>query len=383
VTWRLALAILAAMVAPMAASAGDILHPVTFDDLPGWTDDDHAAALTSFRRSCAEIRDEGRAFRRDIRFGGYRVDWLAACEQAGAAREARDFFEDAFQPFEVYDPQRPEGLFTGYFEPEAEGRRRREQGFETPLYAVPGDLVAFDEAQAALTGLRYGRIQEGQPRPYFTRREIEEGALAGRGLEILWLRDPADAFFMQIQGSGRVRLADGEIIRLAYGLKSGLPYTGIGHLLAERGAIARADLSMQSIRAWMAQDPEEARALMWENRSFVFFREIATGDPALGPPGAQQVPLTPGRSLAVDRSLWAYGMPVWLDTAAPTQDGEQPLRRLLIAQDTGSAILGLARGDVFFGAGASAAWSAGHMKSAGRMVVLLPRPLARRLIAMP
>ena len=367
----------------MAASAGETLHPVTFDDLPGWTEDDHAAALTSFRRSCAEIRDEGRAFQRDIRFGGRRDDWRAVCDAARAAKEARGFFEDAFQPFEVRDPQRPEGLFTGYFEPEADGRRQREQGFETPLYAVPGDLVAFDDAQASLAGVRYGRIVDGQSRPYFTRREIEEGALAGRGLEILWLRDPADAFFMQIQGSGRVRLADGEIVRLAYGLKSGLPYTGIGHLLAARGAIARADLSMQSIRAWMAQHPVEARALMWENRSFVFFREIAAGDPALGPPGAQQVPLTPGRSLAVDRSLWAYGMPVWLDTTKPTPDGEQPLRRLLIAQDTGSAILGIARGDVFFGAGAAAAWSAGHMKSPGRMIVLLPRPLARRLIATP
>jgi membrane-bound lytic murein transglycosylase A len=188
---------------------------------------------------------------------------------------------------------------------------------------------------------------------------------------------------MQIQGSGRVRLADGEIVRLAYGLKSGLPYTGIGHVLAERGAIARADLSMQSIRNWMVQHPEEARALMWENRSFVFFREIAAGDPALGPPGAQQVPLTPGRSVAIDRSLWAYGMPVWLETTVPTPGGEETFRRLLIAQDTGSAILGYARGDVFFGAGAAAAWSAGHMKSAGRMIVFLPKPLARRLSGMP
>jgi membrane-bound lytic murein transglycosylase A len=367
----------------MAASAGQTLQPVTFDDLPGWAEDDHGAALSSFRRSCIEILEEGRAFRRDIRFGGRRDDWLRACEMASAAQDARLFFEEAFLPFAVLDPQRPEGLFTGYFEPEAEGRRRREPGFETPLYAVPGDLVAFDDTQAALTGVRYGRIVDGEPRPYFTRREIEEGALAGRGLEIIWLRDPADAFFMQIQGSGRVRLAGGDIVRLAYGLKSGLPYTGIGHLLAERGAIARADLSMQSIRNWMAQHPEEARALMWENRSFVFFREIAAGDPALGPPGAQQVPLTPGRSLAVDRSLWAYGMPVWLETAVPTPGGEEALRRLLVAQDTGSAILGLARGDVFFGAGPAAAWSAGHMKSAGRMIVLLPKPLARRLSGIP
>ncbi len=368
----------------MAASAGETLHPVTFDDLPGWTEDDHAAALTSFRRSCAEIRDEGRAFRRDIRFGGRRDDWRLACEQASAATDARVFFEDAFQPFEVRDPQRPEGLFTGYFEPEADGRRHRERGFETPLYAVPGDLVAFDDAQAALAGVGYGRIVDGQPRPYFTRREIEEGALAGRGLEILWLRDPADAFFMQIQGSGRVRLADGEIVRLAYGLKSGLPYTGIGHLLAERGAIARADLSMQSIRAWMAQHPEEARALMWENRSFVFFREIDGRRPGAWP--SRRAAGAPHAMAAASPSTAASGPMACRSgstPSTPTPGGERPLRRLLIAQDTGSAILGLARGDVFFGAGAAAAWSAGHMKSAGSMIVLLPRPLARRLIATP
>jgi membrane-bound lytic murein transglycosylase A len=190
---------------------------------------------------------------------------------------------------------------------------------------------------------------------------------------------------MQIQGSGRVRLSDGSLLRLAYAGKTGQPYTGIGGLLVARGAFTRDEMSMQATRAWMAKDEKAARELMWENKSFVFFREVDLGDPKLGPPGAQKVLLTPRRSLAVDRSLWMFGTPVWLDTMAPSGAKGQPVifRHLMIAQDTGTAIKGYVRGDVFWGAGERAALTAGHMKSAGIMIVLLPKDLAGELTTQP
>jgi membrane-bound lytic murein transglycosylase A len=250
-----------------------------------------------------------------------------------------------------------------------------------PLYAKPSDLVPFDPDTEHRLGLRYGRYQNGIPQPYFTRREIEEGALAGKGLEIVWLRSWADAFFMQVQGSGRIKLPDGKVMRLAYAAKSGQPYTAIGGILVKKGILAPAEMSMQAIRAWMERHPAEARDLMWQNLSFVFFREIDVEDPSEGPPGAQQVELTPGRSLAVDRDIWAFGTPLWIDTAVPannTQGAEKPFARLMIAQDTGSAIKGAVRGDIFFGSGVEAAHRAGHMKAGGRMIALLPKALANR-----
>ncbi len=328
---------------------------------------------------------EGKAFARKVSFGGRREQWLSVCGRSETATDAKRFFEENFQPLKVNDPLRPEGLFTGYYEPEAEGSRTPSKTYRVPLYGKPADLVTFDDAAAKRIGLKYGRIAGGKPQPYFTRKEIEQGALAGRELEIVWLRHWADAFFMQVQGSGRVRLPDGSVIRLAYAAKSGQPYTGIGGVLVERGAFTRDEMSMQATRAWMEKDEKTARELMWENKSFVFFREVEMGDAKLGPPGAQKVPLTPLRSLAVDRSLWMFGTPVWLDTRTPSgPKGEmETFRHLMIAQDTGTAIKGHARGDVFWGAGERAALTAGHMKSPGRMIVLLPKEIARPLTARP
>src|SRR5205085_4706055 len=179
-----------------------------------------------------------------------------------------------------------------------------------------------------------------------------------------WLADWADAFFIQVQGSGRIQLPDGSLMRLAYAGKNGQAYTGIGRLLVERGLLSSDGMSMQAIRVWMSAHPQEARELMWENKSFVFFRQVRAADPGLGPPGAQKVSLTPLASLAVDRGLWAFGTPVWLDIMVPGREGGglQPFRQLMIAQDTGTAIKGYARGDVFWGAGEAAALIAGHMK---------------------
>jgi membrane-bound lytic murein transglycosylase A len=366
----------------MSAEARPILEPTAFEDIAGWNAADHRSALAAFRRSCAEIEATGHAFARKVVFGGTRRDWLAICERLKSAKDPRAFFEDAFTPLIVRDPARPDGLFTGYFEPQAEGSRKPGGAYKVPLYAKPADLVAFDAKTAKRLGLAYGRLVDGKAQGYFTRREIEEGALEGQGLELLWLKDWADAFFMQVQGSGRVRLPDGEVIRLAYAAKTGQPYTGIGGVLVERGVLTRDDMSMQAIRAWMDKDPKAARQLMWENKSFVFFREVTIDDPELGPPGAQKVALTPLHSLAIDRSLWMFGTPVWLDTQAPKGKSGTlvPFRSLLVAQDTGTAIKGHARGDVFWGAGEEAALTAGHMKSPGRMIVLLPKALAKRLL---
>ena len=350
--------------------------------IAGWADADHQAALMTFKRSCAEIEAAGQAFQRKVAYGGTREDWRAICGRLKTAGDARRFFEESFSPLIVRDPDRPQGLFTGYYEPEAEGSRTPGGPYRVPLYAKPADLVDFDASTAKRLGLAYGRKVDGKAEAYYTRREIEEGALEGRGLELVWLKDWADAFFIQVQGSGRVRLPDGKVMRLAYAAKTGLPYTAIGGVLAERGILPRDAVSMQTIRAWMRGHPKPARELMWENKSFVFFRENTAGDQELGPPGAQEVPLTPLHSLAVDHSLWMFGTPVWLDTQAPKGESGKlvPFRALLVAQDTGTAIKGHARGDVFWGAGEDAALTAGQMKSPGRMIVLLPKTLAKRLL---
>jgi membrane-bound lytic murein transglycosylase A len=357
------------------------LLPISFASLAGWQGHDHAAALDAFRRSCREMLEQGAGFRRPVRFGGSPSSWRNACLRAFEAANPREYFEAMFRPYRVRDRDRPEGLFTGYYEPEVDGSRTPSATFHVPIYRRPTDLVRFSDVETQLSGLSYGRMVNGRPAPYLTRREIEEGALAGRGLEIAWLRDWADAFFIHIQGSGRVRLAEGGTLRLSYAAKSGHAYTGIGGIMVQRGMLHEDSVSMQAIRAWMAEHPGEARALMWENRSFVFFREAKLEDPELGALGAQHVQLTPRRSIAIDRAMWMFGTPAWIDTIAPsgTENALMPFRQLLIAQDTGSAIKGLARGDIYWGFGDAAARIAGPMKSAGLMTVLLPREVAEEL----
>jgi membrane-bound lytic murein transglycosylase A len=381
-TAGLVLGVLGLLVWLNMTTASQVLSPVAFSDVSGWSADRHNDALAAFRRSCSEILTSGNGFARTVRFGGEREDWLGVCGLAETAHDGKSFFEENFQALAVADPDRPEGLFTGYFEPEAEGSRTEDAAFPVPVYRKPHDLTGLDTAAEQRLGLKYGRIVDGHAMPYFTRAEIEGGALAGRGLELVWLRDWADAFFIHIQGSGRVRFSDGSAMRLAYGAKTGQPYTGIGGVLVERGILTRETMSMQGIRGWMKDHPAEARQLMQENKSFIFFREVHVADEALGAPGAQYVQLTPRRSLAVDRSLWMFGTPLWIATTTPPDapGGAQPFNHLMIAQDTGTAIKGYARGDVYWGWGAEAAEMAGRMKSPGRMIVLLPKPLAARLL---
>ncbi len=356
------------------------LSLLRFTSLPGWYDADHNPSLVAFQRSAAEMLRVSAGFQRHPVFGGVLDDWRAACVAALAnPPNAKEFFEQHFTPVQVNELQRPAGLFTGYFEPQAEASLAFTPEYPVPIYRKPPDLVPFTAEETAATGLSYGKRIEGQPQAYVTRQEIEQGALAGQALELAWLKDWADAFFIHIQGQGRLHFPDGTVMRLAYAAKSGRPYTGIGGVLVSLGEIAAATNSMQSIRRWMKDHPGQARELMWQNQSFVFFREVAVDDPEAGSLGAQRVNLTPRRSLAIDRHYWMFGTPLWLDTSLPPEAGGQTFRALMIAQDTGTAIKGASRGDVYWGWGAEAALIAGHMKSTGRLVALLPQGLAKKL----
>ena len=274
---------------------------------------------------------------------------------------ARKFFETHFSPHAVSTPEGSSGLFTGYFEPVYAGSRTRTIAYHVPLYKVPPDL-------------------KSRPKPYrFARHEIEQGALDGRGLELVYLSSLEDAFFIHIQGSARIVLPDGDVMRVGFAAKTGHDYTPIGRVLIKMGVLRKQDVTMQSIRSWLEANPAEAQKVMWQNRSFIFFRDAGRVDPALGPQGAQGVNLDAMRSMAVDRGVYSYGLPMWLDSTLPVSaDGPaQALRRLMIAQDTGSGVKGAVRGDVFVGSGDTAGDIAGRMKQQGSLIVLIPGAAAR------
>ena len=334
------------------------LAPVRYDQLRGWRDDRLAAALPALLRSCATVlkKPDGAALApttKSLDFG-HVGEWRAPCAAAEAVptnddSAARQFFETAFVPFLAGNNSDSEGLFTGYFEITLHGSRQRGGVFQTPIYRRPPD------------------------RTRYSRAEIEDGALTGQGLELLWVDDPVDAFFLEIQGSGRVRLQEGGIARVGYDGSNAKPYVAVGRLLIERGVMPREQVTMASIRAWMKAHPPEGAALRRDNPSFVFFREI-TGD---GPLGAQRVALTAGRSLAVDRAFIALGLPVWLEVQQ--RFAPEVIRRLVVAQDAGGAIKGPVRGDLFWGHGTAAAEGAGAMNASGRYYLLLPREVGARI----
>lgn len=362
------------------------LSPAGFADLPGWRQDRLAEAVPALLRSCGVLLRLPAD--RAMGLAGTAGDWRQPCNAAaglppGDETAARAFFEREFQPFAASNNGDAQGLFTGYYEPSLRGSRQPGEGFAVPLLARPPDLVSVDLGlfREQLKGQRIaGRVVEGALRPFESRAEIEAGALAGRGLELVWVDDPVDAFFLHIQGSGRVELNDGGLMRVGYAAQNGHPYVAIGRHLLAIGAIAPGQVSMQSIRAWLAANPERAGEVMALNPSYIFFREI-DGE---GPLGAQGVPLTPGRSMAVDRQHLPLGVPLWLDGSHPSPGGDQPdrpLRRLFVAQDTGGAIRGPVRGDVFWGHEPDGAAIAGRMQHAGRWWLLLPRAVAERHLA--
>jgi len=353
------------------------LEPTTFGALDGWPGTGVARALDAFLASCADGSADGGG---DL--GPLAAPALAAaCTGARAAGRddegARAFFESAFEPWSVGNRGATEGLLTGYFEPELAGDRRRRGRFRHPLYLDPKDrqVVDLGEFSRELAGRRIsGIVRGGRFRPYWDRAEIERGALAGRGLEMLWVDDPVALFFLQIQGSGRVRLPDGSIVRVGYAAQNGHDYTPIGRILIERGELTREEVSLQTIRAWLGAHPGEADALMNENRSYVFFRVL----PGAAPVGAEGVELTAGHSIAVDPRFLPYGLPVWLESTLPPAPEigravEEPLARLAVAQDTGGAIRGPVRADLFLGPGAEAEATAGRMKQPLSAWLLWPK----------
>ena len=368
-----------APIAPEAPTIGRAA--ISFDDIDGWADDRHAAALPAMRRTCnlfGRRPDDRRIAKSEDIPGGTIADWRGACaaldgltDQDHAA--ARLYFETWFKPWRVTVDGGEIGLFTGYFEPELEGSDTRSAAHPVPLHKRPDDLVLVDlgDWRDSLRGERIaGRLRGGRLVPFDSRGDILAGTLSEKEPPLMWLSDPIDAFFLHIQGSGRVRMADGSIRRVGYDGHNGHVYYPIGRYLIESGEIAREDMSLQVIRTWLEANPARQDEVMNLNPSYIFFREII-GD---GPIGAQGVALTPGRSLAVDLRFHPLGAPVWLDADYTDETGKR-LRRLMVAQDTGGAIRGPVRGDVFWGPGEAAARLAGPMAADGSMVILLPKTL--------
>ncbi|WP_113911679.1 murein transglycosylase A [Roseovarius dicentrarchi] len=315
-----------------SAAASDINYDIlSFADLDGWQDDDHASALNVFAQTCQDMKG---------------FDWRPLCALAQQKPGAREFFELFFRPVLISDGK--PALFTGYFEPELNGALRPDSRFKYPLYRQPPEARAQS--------------------PWLTRREIETGpVMKDRGLEIAWVDDPVELFFLQIQGSGRIRLTNGRTIRVGYGGKNGHEYSSIGAELVRRGTYNLHQVSAQVIKNWVRRNPDAGAELLMHNDSYVFFRQIDDLDPNHGPRGAMNRSITTGRSIAVDPAFIPLGAPVWIEKA-----GAEPVHRLMVAQDTGSAIKGAQRADLFMGTGDAAGRAAGTLRDAGRMLVLMP-----------
>ena len=363
------------------------LTPVRFEYLLDWRRDDYTQVFATFLRSCNKILKQRTRGQLVTGFSvGNILDLQRVCQKAlqdnigNSSEKARLFFETWFKLYQVSDGLNKQGLFTGYYEPQLRGSRRRSSIYNVALYHRPPDLISagLGQFRKDWSGQEIsGRLNGSRLVPYASRSAIDRGALKGKGLELLWVDNAIDAFFLHIQGSGRVVLDTGEMVRVGFAGRNGQPYFAIGRDLVKRGIISKDKISLQTIRDWLERNPSQAIDLMHKNKSYVFFRELKflgskTSDNN-GPIGASGVSLTPGRSLAVDRRYFAMGMPVWIDTSHPLTN--DPLRRLMIAQDTGGAILGPVRGDFFWGAGVEAREAAGRMKQAGQLYILLPRAL--------
>jgi len=361
--------------------------PLAWADVPGWTDDDHLAAYRTFRASCKPIAAKPDGSPEAKALGDSLRD---PCRDARAldlsdGGKAKAFFEAHFQPVRISRLGDADGFVTGYYEPVLDGSRTQNEVYNVPVYRRPSNLFVRGFKQDAPNlpnkGPVYRKIGRRKLVPYYDRAQIEDGAIEGRGLEIAWLKSQTDLLFMQIQGSARIQLDDGSTVRVNYDAYNGYPYTPVGRILIERGIIPREEMSMQRIRDWMEQNPNEANEVRRQNRAYIFFRVVPLSDKdeAIG---AQGIPLTPGRSIAVDKSLHVYGTPFFITGTLPieSEKSNTPFHRLMIAQDTGSAIVGPARADLYFGAGAEAGKISGRLKQTIQFVMLVPRsldPMAR------
>jgi membrane-bound lytic murein transglycosylase A len=366
---------------PQPGSPVISLEPSAFKDLAGWSDDQPVDALTAFRKSCRVLVARQKARNnKPFQIGGHEVNWVPACDAAmnvdlAVGDAARAYFEKWFKPHAILGGNGDQdGLLTGYYEPELRGARKPSARYKYPLYGRPGDLVTVDLSlfDKTLVGRSLtGRVANGVLAPYPDRKTIDNRRLELNPKPLVWVDNAVDAFFLHIQGSGRIKLDGGGLMRVGYAASNGHPYTAIGRTLVQRGAIQRGRASMQSIRAWLAANPDPATDVMMQNARYIFFRELEGNAPV----GAQGVELTAGRSLAVDRRAVPLGAPLWLETRDPL-DPREPYNRLMIAQDVGHAIKGGIRGDIFFGHGPLAARRAGLMNQRGRYFILLPRPIS-------
>lgn len=359
----------------MTSAISAELEPCSFDALAGWLADDPAESFQAFRRSA--IYAAGNAYRSGRLgppFEAFRSSYAAAIGTRDAdTSTARAFFEQYFEPVRIRAP----GFVTGFYEPVADASPVASARYRFPVYGVPDDLIPIGDSNRPPgfdPEFRFARLgASGEICEYWDRSQIESGALARRGLEIAWLADRVDLFFIHVQGAARLQMTDGRTLRITYAAKSGHPFTGPGRVLAQLGEIAPEKVTMQAIRAWLAAHPERMDEILWQNRSFIFFREAPVDNPALGPVAAAKVPLTPGRSLAVARLLHTFSTPFFIEAPELRATGGEPFCRLMIAQDTGSAILGPARGDLFIGSGDAAGEIAGVIRHAAEFFVLWPK----------
>jgi len=357
-----------------AESPNERLKLASFANLPGWDKDNLREAWPAFLMSCEAL--------------SRKPDWKEICMAAGSVesgheKAVRRFFESNFQPYQLINLDGSEtGLVTGYYEPLLRGARKRGGPYQIPLHRAPDDLLSIDLSSVypELKNMRLrGRLVGNKVVPYPTRAEMTtSNALVGK--ELLWVDDPIEAFFLQIQGSGRVQLAESkEVVRVAYADQNGHPYRSIGRYLVDKGEMSLDQASAQNIKAWFAANPARQQELLNANPSYVFFREEKVMDPLRGPKGTLGVPLTPQRSIAVDAQFVPLGVPVYLSTTRP--NSEAPLQRLVMAQDTGGAIKNAVRADFFWGFGADAGEKAGKMKQRGTMWVLLPKAMSSMQVA--
>src|SRR3954470_23825081 len=357
-------------------------EPVAWSTIDGWAADDHAAAFHTFLTSCRALVASAKTARDTRPVYAALVEVCRKARGYGAQGDegALKFFEENFAPVRVSKIDDPNGFLTGYYEPVVDGSRTQTDDFKVPVYARPRDLVHMGRKRKAdsfpNTGRVVRRIARGKYVPYFDRAQIEDGALATRNLEIAYLKDANDLLFVQIQGSARIRLTDGSVLRVNYDSHNGHPYTPVGRILIERGIVPREEMSMDRIRKWMAENPEGGKELRRQNKSYVFFR--ATGAPEHEEArGAQGVPLTATRSIAVDKALHVYGTPFFIAADLPiaAETSATKFRKLMVAQDTGSAIGGPAHAYIYFGAGGGAGRIAGRIKNPAQFVMLMPRAL--------
>ncbi|MCC8935337.1 MltA domain-containing protein [Bradyrhizobium sp. Arg68] len=365
---------------------GSQYQPLAFANVPGWSDDDQLAAYKAFRTSCKPIAAQhGQAEAKAL--GGSLRDpcRIAKGLEISDRARAKDFFEQNFVPLRISRLGEDAGFVTGYYEPVLDGSRTRTDVYNVPVYRRPSNLFVRGKTQASVglpnSGPVYRKIGRRKLVPYYDRAQIEDGAIAGRGLELAWLKSQTDLLFAQIQGSARIKFDDGTTLRINYDAHNGYPYTAVGRILIDRGIIPKDQMSMQKIREWMEHNPDGANELRRQNRAYVFFREVPLSDKDEAV-GAQGVPLTAGRSIAVDKALHVYGTPFFITGELPIESelSRTPFHRLMIAQDTGSAIVGPARADLYFGAGADAGKVSGRLRHNMQFVMLVPKgldPVAR------